>query len=209
LTICVFGETDDLMPTYVWWLARRRGLQPVWLSESNLGVAWSFALDDKDPASGYVQAGGQRHAFTQLRGAYVNMSPQPALPHGLELSPVEAEAFLGGRRHSVRHLIDSLPCRVANRLRAGRSNNSKPYQMRLLEEAGFAVPPGVASNDAAVVSRFAQRSGDRVVCKSCSGLRSRVRWLDEGMLRRLAEGTTPIVAQAYVPRLDVRVHTVG
>jgi glutathione synthase/RimK-type ligase-like ATP-grasp enzyme len=209
LPICIFAEADDLMPTYVSWLARRRELRTVWLSESTLGVDWSFAFDDRQAAVGNVEVGGERLAFEDLRGAYVNMNPQPALPHDLELPPVEAEAFLSARRNSVRHLIDSLPCLVANRLRAGRSNNSKPYQMRLLKEAGFLVPPWVVSNDPKAISEFAERCEDGVVCKSCSGLRSRVSRLDEAMLRRFDEGTTPVVAQAYIPGHDVRVHTVG
>jgi glutathione synthase/RimK-type ligase-like ATP-grasp enzyme len=81
--------------------------------------------------------------------------------------------------------------------------------MRLLEDAGFLVPPWVVSNDSRAISEFAERCEEGVVCKSCSGLRSRVSRLDAAMLRRLDEGTTPVVAQASVPGHDVRVHTVG
>lgn len=209
MPICIFAETGDPVPNFVAIGAERRGLDVLWLSESKLGENWSFTLDDSHPQSGYLIHEETRYPFSELSGAYVNMNPQPALPFGIDLEPDDTDTFMSARRYSIRHLTAALPIPVANRLYAGRSNNSKAYQMRSLAEFGFHVPDWVVSNDPVEVELFSDKYQGEVICKSVSGLRSRVRKLGDDMRERLAGGTTPIIAQHYITGHDVRVHTVN
>jgi len=47
------------------------------------------------------------------------------------------------------------------------------------------------------------------VYKSCSGLRSKVRLVDDELCRRLHDGTSPVVVQEYIKGYDVRIHVIS
>jgi hypothetical protein len=209
MNICIVGDPTDLTAIYVAWLARRRGLSVLELPESTLGVDWTFAFDDSRAREGHVECGGQRYPFSALAGAYVRLHPHPPVPPDLDLDAAGEAVLVTERRGGLLYFLNSLPLVVANRPHAGRSNGSKPHQMRLLARAGFAVPEWVATNDAEVASAFAGRCTDGAIYKACSGLRSTVRLFDEAILGRLGEGSSPIVVQEYVRGREVRVHVVG
>jgi len=209
MTVCILAEPDDPVPSFVALKAERRGHDVLWLSESQLGNTWSFTMDDTRPQRGYLVYNDRRYIFSELSGAYVNLNPQPALPFGIELGSDDMDTFMGSRRFIIRRLSDSLPVPTANRLRAGRSNNSKGYQMAALAQGGFLVPDWVISNVPRDIDNFSGTHGGQVVCKSISGLRSRVQMYDVSMHERLNSGTTPIIAQQRIMGTDVRVHTVG
>jgi glutathione synthase/RimK-type ligase-like ATP-grasp enzyme len=208
MRICVAGDTQDLTLVYLAWLARHRGFDVIELSEDALGIEWAFQFDDRAPAEGTLEVGDMHYPFTDVNGAYVRLNPEPALPAGLELSLPQRHAFLVERRSGLQHLLEHLPCTVANRPSAGRSNGSKPHQMHLLQRAGFDVPQWIVSNSEAVVQDFAATCHEGAIYKSCSGLRSRVRKLDDTIAERLRQGTSPIIVQEYIPGRDVRIHTV-
>jgi glutathione synthase/RimK-type ligase-like ATP-grasp enzyme len=144
-----------------------------------------------------------------LDGIFVRLSPQPPLPDGLSLEPVAQALFTHERREGLHHLLQTVKCAVVNRPSGGRANASKPLQMSQLRDAGFTVPPWIVTNSADAATAFAGRSPGDVIYKATSGLRSRVRRVDDQLRERLAAGTTPTVIQAYIPGRDVRVHTVG
>ena len=137
------------------------------------------------------------------------MNPRPPLPPELaaavDLSPVYAIE----RRYALHWLLDSAPFPVVNRPSRGRSNGSKPFQMALLTQAGFTVPPWLVTNHARAALSFLEAAPSGAVYKATSGLRSQVRLVDDPLLERLARGTSPVVLQHFVPGDDVRVHVVG
>jgi glutathione synthase/RimK-type ligase-like ATP-grasp enzyme len=67
------------------------------------------------------------------------------------------------------------------------------------------VPAWLVSNDPERVGAFLA-SGRPAIYKAVSGLRCHVRRVDDTLLRRLAEGTTPVLVQDYVEGTDVRIH---
>jgi glutathione synthase/RimK-type ligase-like ATP-grasp enzyme len=207
--ICIIGDPQDLSAVYVGWLARQRGLEVLELGEASLGFDWAFVYEDTRPNLGYVSVESQDYSLAELGGAFIRLHPQPALPTELEASAAERALLVAERRAALESLIEQLPGAVANRPSAGRSNGSKPFQMRMLARAGFTVPQWIASNDAAAIRQFAAACSQGCIYKACSGLRSHVRVLDGELLDRLAQGTSPVVLQAYIPGRDVRVHTVG
>jgi hypothetical protein len=209
MRICIVGDSRDLTSIYVAWVAQRRGIEVLELSEETLGTDWFFAFDDAERGAGRIATTGATYHFSALSGAFARLNPQPAVPPELNLPPQERGLLTAERRGSIQQLLNYMPCPVANRPYSGRSNGSKPYQMRLLAEAGFAVPRWIVSNEKDTVREFARACGTGAIYKSCSGLRSRVRFLDEQVLRRLSEGTSPIVVQEYIKGRDVRIHTVA
>jgi glutathione synthase/RimK-type ligase-like ATP-grasp enzyme len=208
MTICVIGDTQDFSSVYVAWAARQAGHHVFELDEALLGSSWSFTCDDGSAAGGSIETDGPSARFADLVGAFARFSPEPEALPGLDLSAHELEHFRAERREALHQLLHAIPCPVANRPSTGRSNGSKPFQMRLLEAAGFSVPAWVVSNDPEEVRAFIENGGRSAIYKAVSGLRCHVRRFDDRTLGRLVRGTTPVLVQVYVPGLDVRVHVV-
>ncbi len=207
--ICVLGDSEDLSTVYIAWLARRRGIDVLELREDTLGYDWSFTLDGSSSRDGHLVVGDSKYPFTDVSGVFVRLNPRPLQPPNLKLSPQNEHAFIVERRNGIQYLLDYLPMVVANRPSAGRSNGSKPYQMRSLAAFGFEVPKWLTSNEEVTIKEFAETCSQGVIYKACSGLRSRVRKLDDEVLQRMKNGSTPVVVQEYIPGRDVRVHTVS
>jgi glutathione synthase/RimK-type ligase-like ATP-grasp enzyme len=208
MTICLVGDSQELTCVYVGWLAQRRGIKTLELWEDMLGVDWHTRFSDSDSQAGHVTVGATKYRFDDLTGAFVRMNPHPALPDALDLQLTHQYAFISERRAGIQQFVENLRFTVANRPSAGRSNNSKPYQMRMLTNMGFQVPTWIATNDVETATDFANHHPGGTIYKSCSGLRSRVRRLDQGLLFRLRDGASPVIIQEFVAGRDVRVHTV-
>ncbi len=209
MNILIVGDTEDLTAAYVGWRARKRGWRALKLREDQLGESWSIDFDDSDPWAGRLEVGARGFALSEIDGAYVRLCPEPGMPLGVELEPAEQAAFVIERRHALQHWLNNVPFEVANRPFAGRSNGSKPYQMRLLRRAGFRVPKWLVTNQFHALSRFEEGCAEGAIYKSISGLRSRVRRIDEALRKRLCDGTVPVIAQEYIAGRDVRVHVVN
>jgi hypothetical protein len=206
-TLALVGNPDDLCAAYVKWVAQQRGIELLELPESELGAEWSFAFDDCAPEAGELTVRGVKRALGSIDSLFVRLFHQPKLPQGCDgVSPEHEALLVVERRASLQHLLASFP-RVVNPPSAGRSNASKPFQMKLLERAGFRVPRWIATNDREALASFVANCADGAIYKSCSGLRSRVRRVDDELQPRLA-ASTPVIAQEYIAGRDVRVHTV-
>ncbi|MFL6602565.1 MAG: RimK family alpha-L-glutamate ligase [Steroidobacteraceae bacterium] len=98
---------------------------------------------------------------------------------------------------------------VLNRLSAGASNRSKPYQLRLLREAGFKTPDTLVTTDPDDVRAFRAEHG-QLIYKSTSGVRSIVTLLKASDEKRIEDvRTCPTQFQQFVAGIDHRVHVVG
>jgi glutathione synthase/RimK-type ligase-like ATP-grasp enzyme len=107
-------------------------------------------------------------------------------------------------------LLDSLPCRVANRPAAGMSNRSKPFQALQIRNCGFRIPETLVTNDPTAAKRLYEEYNGEVILKSISGIKSIVRKLNAeylGRLPLLRNGPTQF--QAFIVGDDIRVHVVG
>jgi hypothetical protein len=208
MNIALLGDPEDLAIAYIAWLAGRRNFDVLVLPESTLGIDWSFALAGA-PGQGWLRSGVRRLDLCDLSGVFVRLNPQPLLPAGLSLDEVPHGVFTQERREGLHHFLEMVGCPVVNRPSGGRANASKPLQMTQLREAGFKVPRWVVSNLLDVVSTFALGCPSGAIYKATSGLRSRVRVVDDSLRERLRFGTTPTVVQEFIPGRDIRVHTVG
>jgi glutathione synthase/RimK-type ligase-like ATP-grasp enzyme len=174
-------------------------------------VAMQVAVQPDGSVEGSLRVGGRTVALSTATGVYLRVMDESRLPEVQHLPP---DAWL--RRHS-RLVHDCLfqwsevaGCRVANRLSAMASNNSKPYQAQLIAQCGFAVPDTLVTDDPAAVTEFRTVHPAGVVYKSISGVRSIVTRLDEDDVERLpAIRWCPVQFQELVVGLDVRVHVVG
>jgi hypothetical protein len=122
-----------------------------------------------------------------------------------------AEALCKARSilRSLMDLFDILPARIVNRRRPMMSNNSKPYQVLLIRQAGFAIPKTLITNNPCSLRAFAS-CNDPLVYKSISSIRSIVAPLDkEGVSRIESLRHLPTQFQHKIEGFNVRVHVIG
>jgi RimK-like ATP-grasp domain len=188
----------------------RLGARVVVFNQRQAGSA-AIALElTAGELGGWLQLDGSRYSLPDFAGIYTRLMDDQALPE------LAGELPSSPGRLRVRALHDTLarwselaPARVVNRMAAGASNGSKPYQAQLIAAQGFAVPETLITNDPEEVRAFRARHG-RIVYKSMSGVRSIVRIFDDGDEDRLEQVRwCPVQFQQFVAGTNVRVHTIG
>lgn len=208
MKICVVGDDQDLSLAYLRWLGQRRGLETLVLNEEGLGLDWSFRMTE-NPESSWVEVNEDRSPINEICGAAVRLNPRPPVSSDLGVPEDVEHIYALERRYGLHWFLDEAPFTVVNRPKSGRSNGSKPYQMRQLERAGFSVPRWVVTNVADVATGFIASCHQGAVYKACSGLRSHVRLAGTELINRLKDGAAPVVLQEYIAGSDVRLHVVG
>ncbi|HKA20101.1 MAG TPA: alpha-L-glutamate ligase [Blastocatellia bacterium] len=193
--ILVWGSRGDSPVARVLDVLDARGAEHCHIDDSALATVRYDIVFGTTPR-GWIESGGRRIAIDDIQSVYL----RPGEP-----------AEQGARKAAMvlLALAASLRGVVVNRPAAGRSNASKPYQLRLIAQAGFAVPDTLVTTDPLAARAFLRQHG-RLVYKSLSGIRSIVATLDTRDEARLDNVCTgPVQLQAYVPGIDIRVHVVG
>ena len=159
---------------------------------------------------GLLRVGEQLIELDRVAAVYVR-------PYGLEQLPTLRQFDpQGAEWRKARALVETLhswtemtQALVVNRFSAMASNSSKPYQARLIERHGFAIPETLITTDDEAVREFWLRHGT-VIYKSISGVRSIVARLTSEHLDRLEHlRWCPTQFQQHIPGTDYRVHVVG
>lgn len=172
---------------------------------------WSIELHvDKDVSGRLVSPAGAIE-LASIEAVYARPYDPTAVPAVQAAGPTSPAADHARAVHEALRVWSELTtARVVNRLSAMSSNSSKPYQARLIHEAGFVVPPTLVTTDPAAAKKFISHHKD-VIYKSVSAIRSIVaRVTPEVRDTRLDDiKTCPTQFQAYISGTDVRVHVVG
>jgi hypothetical protein len=193
--------------------AQRAGVETIVLNQRESAWADLTVEFSGGRASGSLGYGHARYDLDACSGVFVRLMDWRALP----------ECRIDGRRYRdpatvertarfnelLQEWIEWTAVRVMNRMRASASNGSKPYQSRVIREAGFRVPETLVTNDADEVVRFARENG-LLIYKSISSVRSIVRSLDDQAMQRLERVRfLPTQFQRRIDGTDVRVHVVA
>lgn len=167
----------------------------------------------RDGLGGTLAIGDATYCLSDIQGIYSRMIDSTTLPenrtsrrHMADQAAVERSRVFHDAFSQWLELAD---CRVLNRPGPMGSNMSKPYQCQLIRRCGFEIPETLVTNEPAEVLAFHRRHR-RVIFKSISSIRSIVREFnpnDQRALRRLRH--LPTQFQAFVPGVNVRVHTAG
>jgi hypothetical protein len=160
--------------------------------------------------SGYIGGPDWKLDLDELTGVYVRyLGPEGRVPPP-NIAPGDVPAIYSEYDSGLMVLLEDLNCAVVNRVGGGMSNNSKVYQALLVRQCGLLTPPTLVTNDPDEAHRFYEACQGEVIYKSLSGIRSIVRRLEGEQLARLPllrHG--PAQFQAFIPGVNVRVHTVG
>ncbi|MET0908012.1 MAG: alpha-L-glutamate ligase [Ilumatobacteraceae bacterium] len=187
--------------------AERAGIEHVVINQRR-AAAYDLVVDPSDPAAGWLVVDGREIRLGEIDGVYVRIMEPSRLPEqGVGVDP-ELVARSAAFHTLLLTWVEFAPCRVANRTAPMASNGSKPYQARLISDAGFDTPPTLVTDDPDEVARFEARHGP-LVYKSTSSVRSIVRVLDDPARQRLHRlAPLPTQFQRCEAGTDVRVHVV-
>lgn len=190
----------------LWGIPGDDPLDAVWAALGRLG-ANARLLDQRDVRCAAVEidaATGGANGTVTATGATIDLSTVRAA----YIRPQESSADGGRADAALIAWADLTRAAVVNRPAAMAANNSKPYQLGLIQRLGFDVPDTLVTTDPAEARRFRLRHG-RVIYKSVSGIRSVVSQLDEEQLERLADvANGPTQFQQHIAGEDVRAHVV-
>jgi hypothetical protein len=160
--------------------------------------------------TGRFMMAGENFRLEDVRGVYLRLMDWHLLPE-LDEELADSPRRLRSRavHESLTRWCEITPARVVNRLGAMASNNSKPYQLQLIREQGFAIPETLITNDPDVVRTFLDQC-NRLVYKSISGERSVVQPLrDEDLYRLDHIRWCPTLFQEFIEGTEIRAHVVG
>jgi glutathione synthase/RimK-type ligase-like ATP-grasp enzyme len=193
--------------------AEKRKLQFLLLNQRNSHYLALRLTVTGEGFGGALAVGDATYRLSNIHGIYSRMIDSSVLPENravrhrtpdpaaVERSRVFHEAFC--------QWLELADCRVLNRPGAMASNMSKPYQCRVISRCGFEIPTTLVTNDPDEATAFHRQQG-RVIFKSISSIRSIVREFnpnDRRALQRLRH--LPTQFQAFVPGVNLRVHTAG
>lgn len=125
------------------------------------------------------------------------------------MEPVEG-LRLGALQTRLNGMLMFARCPIVNPPANAYSNYSKPYQLGLLEDAGFECPRTLITNNCEEARRFWEQSNGQVIFKGVSNVMSLAQVLTpERMCRMEHLPNSPTQFQEYVSGVDYRVHVVG
>jgi hypothetical protein len=193
--------------------AERRGVPYVALNQRHAAHVDLCLRTDGQRISGQLWMAGTSVPLDALSGVYARLMDPAALPEIGTTRRKDSETPEASRARLVADLLtdwlEVSGSRIVNRPSAMGSNLSKPFQTRLIRQAGLLTPETVITNDPQEVRAFHATHG-RIVYKSVSAVRSIVKEWTPGEgpdLERVRQ--LPTQFQALVPGVDVRVHVVG
>jgi glutathione synthase/RimK-type ligase-like ATP-grasp enzyme len=189
-------------------LLQRRA--PVLLIDQRRVLDTRVELDCGETIRGTVVLDGKSFSLDAARAAYWRTYDLRRLPAVIEAQPAaRALEYASAVEQALVVWLEMSDARVLNRPSRMASNNSKPYQMGLIQRAGFDVPRTLITTDPDEAARFWTEHG-AVIYKSVSGTRSVVSQLTGKDMTRLQDVVwCPTQFQQFIPGRDHRVHVVG
>ena len=98
---------------------------------------------------------------------------------------------------------------IINKSDPSATNNSKPYQLAIIRQAGFKIPETFITNDCNAARKFLTENPDAIY-KSISGVRSIVHRVSDNRFADLDDVEwCPTLFQKVVPGINYRVHVVN
>jgi glutathione synthase/RimK-type ligase-like ATP-grasp enzyme len=158
-------------------------------------------FDIRDGKSiGELRIGGIRYPLVNFNGAYIRL---------VEYDDSSISPSCGDTYANLLAWLEVADARVVTKVSSMGSNYSKPYQLQLIKNSGFAVPETLVTNDPDIVIEF-MREHKQVIYKSISSIRSVVKLIEQKDVCRLDNILwCPTLFQAFVEGTNVRVHVIG
>jgi glutathione synthase/RimK-type ligase-like ATP-grasp enzyme len=190
--------------------AERRGLRYILFHQRKFAETEIQIELEGGEARGWLKLCADKYSLDDIVSVYTRIMDDTLLPE-IICEPPDSPLREHCRRlhHQLNLWFELSRARIVNRTSAMGSNGSKPYQAKLIKQAGFDIPETLITNDPEEVRAFRARHG-RIVYKSISGVRSIVQVFSEDDDARLdTVRWCPTQFQEFVDGVDVRVHVIG
>lgn len=168
-----------------------------------------YTLDKKQVVHTTLYAPGATIDFSEVTAAYTrpyNFMDYPAMEGKTINDPIAIAAM--GFESQLMASLDASNAFVVNKSEAAASNNSKPYQLSVIEAAGFNIPITLITNEPDEARDFIRKHKD-CIYKSISGVRSIVKRIGESHYEYLDDVSwCPTLFQKVVDGTNYRVHVI-
>jgi len=209
--ILLWGNLDDKPMAMAHAALVRAGAEFTFLEHRKiLKSEIDYVFDPETGARCTVTVGGDTIDMARVKVAYVrgsNFYDYDELRDLPRYAPLAMRAALFAT--TLTAWLDSSEAVVINRSGPSATNNSKPYQMTVIGQAGFAVPEAIISNDASAVKAFLWENPESVY-KSVSGFRSIVRKVGDEHRGFIGDvNWCPTLFQRFLPGTNYRAHVLN
>lgn len=183
---------------------------PVWLLDQRDVLETAITLDTEPALAGRISVGDRRLDLAEVTAAYIRPYDPRQLRKIAAAGPGSTDwAHATAADEAIGCWLELTDALVVNPLSAMAGNGSKPWQIKRIAAAGFAVPETLVTTEPQSARRYWDHHGE-VIYKSVSGVRSRVARLRSPDTLRLGDvANCPTQFQRYIPGTDVRVHVVA
>lgn len=181
-----------------------------YLLDQRLVGRTTVALTLGPPTSGRIMVDGEEVvALESVTGAYLRPYDSHRILSRQKVADSGAWTRASMCDTALLDWADVAPGRIVNRPSTMVSNNSKPFQAQVIEQAGLRTPETLITTDTRALERFRDRHGE-LVYKSIGSTRSIVSRFQNAHRRRLDYlRWCPTQFQRYIPGVDFRVHVLG
>jgi len=157
---------------------------------------------------GEISNGIKSSLLSEITGIYNRMVDFSVIPEFRHLLPVHKEyKELRHKADAIQSWVNLSNCRVLNHAEPMKSNCSKLYQMRLIKESGFLIPPSLVTNNIESLKHYYKKQ-EKLIYKSASGVRSIVAGFEWSERTSLIKNC-PTLFQKQLSGINYRVHVVG
>lgn len=208
--ILLWGIPDDAPLAAVYAQLLRRHAPVAFLDQRSV-LETEVNLEVGTRVAGRLRVDDDELDLESVSAAYIRPYEYSHVPEVKLAGPGSEESrHARNVEHAVGGWLEMTSALVVNRPTAMAANASKPFQLSLIRNLGFAVPHTLVTTDFDMAIQFWRDYGE-VVYKSVSGVRSIVTRLTSDHLGRLQEHLhwCPTQFQERIPGTDVRVHVIG
>lgn len=181
------------------------------IAEIQRTIGIKLDVGDSPGLRGHIELGADVLPIADVGSAFVRLVEYQSARAEAASLPLSADDVLlvrAERQAAAVRLFDHLPALVINRPRASITNHSKPYQQAVIRRTGLRTPTTLITTNPMRAREFIA-AHRRVIVKSVSGVRSKVRLVagEDPRLGRVKN--CPTQFQEEIRGSDVRVHVVS
>ncbi len=169
-----------------------------------------YTYSQAGPPGIFIHSNNLAIDFSEVTAVYArpyNFMDYPERNGAAEDDPFVLAAI--GFENQFMACIDASDALIVNKSEPSASNNSKPYQLSVIKEAGLKIPFTFITNEPVKANQFIKENVD-CIYKSISGIRSIVRQVSHSHLEHLEDVSwCPTLFQKVVPGINYRAHVIG
>jgi glutathione synthase/RimK-type ligase-like ATP-grasp enzyme len=208
--ILLYGIAEDSPMTLVRDELRKAGANYCFLDHRNIFHSTiEYTCCEEKPVSTIINAPGQTIDMSAITAVYARPYNFMDYAEMQGKSPDDPMAIAAmGFENQFMSCIDASDALVVNRSEPSASNNSKPYQLSIINKVGLKIPETFITNRPDEAAHFIKENVD-CIYKSISGIRSIVRKIAPTHHEYLEDVKwCPTLFQKVIPGTNYRVHVV-